>query len=37
VENSPAVRLGNDHVFGQSHRSLLAVRKGNVEARSPFR
>src|SRR6266403_3174304 len=23
MENGPAVRLGNDHVFGQSHWSLL--------------
>src|SRR5262245_61988490 len=27
MEDGPAVRPGNDHVIGQSHRSLLAVQE----------
>src|SRR5436309_3801952 len=37
VEDRPAVRLGDDHVFGQSHWSLLAVAECNVEPVSWFR
>src|SRR2546429_4828933 len=35
MEDRPALRFGNDHVFRQSHRCLLAIRERNVETRFP--